>query len=136
MLGYGVGSKFFRIFADLGLESADRTRRIEKRTADVNLARVNLHVKSQRMAELINAARAPGDAFLDRLAHRANFTVKKIHVMAPNFEPSATVHRGSPFTERSHQSIAMTIVEFPRSRSQSCRREWIRAIVINPKIDI
>ena len=136
MLGHGGGPKFFGIFADLGLELSDRARRIEERTADVNFARVNLDVKSERMAELVDAARTPGDTVLDRLAHRANFTVKKIDVMAANLEPSAAVHRGSPIAERSHQAVAMTIVQFLRSRSQSRRREWMLAVVINSKIDI
>ena len=121
MLGYGRGPKFFGIFAYQGLEFGDRTRRIKKWTADVNFARVNLHMKSERMTKLIDAARASGDAVLDRLAHRADFTVNEIDVMAPNLEPSAAVHPRSPLAKRSHQSIKMTIVQFLRSRSQSRR---------------
>jgi hypothetical protein len=136
MLGYGSSPKFFRIFAYQGLEFGDRARRIVKRTADVNFARVNLHMKSERMTKLIDAAGTSGDAVLDRLAHRANFTVKKIDVMAPNLEPSAAVHRRSPLAKRSHQSIKMTIVKLLRSRSQSRRREWIGAGVIDSEIDI
>src|SRR5208282_3229232 len=121
MLAHGGGTKFFRILAHQGLEFGNRTGRCVERTADLNFARVDLHVKSERMAELIDAARTPGDAFLDRRAHRANFTVKKIDVMAPDFKPSSPVHRRSPFTERGHQSIRVTIVQFLRSRSQSRR---------------
>ena len=136
MLGHGSGPKLFGIFAHHGLELRDRIRRIVERTADVNLARVNLDMKSERMTELIDAARTPGDAILDRVAHRANFTIKKIDVIAAHLEPSAAIHRGSPFAERSHQPVGVTIVKFLRSRSQSRNREWMLAVVINSKIDI
>ena len=97
----------------------------------MNFSRVNLHVKSERMPELVDAARAPGDAIFDRFAHGSNFTVEKIDVIALDLEPSATVHSGAPLAERSHQAVCMAIVEVLRSRSQSCRRERLRAVVID-----
>jgi hypothetical protein len=114
----------------------DRIRRIVKRTADVNLARVNLDMKSERMAKLVDAAWTPGDAILNRVANRATFAVKKIDVIAPHLEPSAAIHSGSPLAERSHQPVGMAIVEFLRSRSQSRNREWMLAVVVNSEIDI
>src|SRR5712692_4265324 len=128
--------KRFRILRDLRLEPGDRGGRIEKRAADVNLARVNLHVKSQRMAELIEAARPAPDAFIDRFAHRANFAVQEIDVMAANFEPSAAIHTRSPFAKRSDQLRYMPIVQLLRGRSQSHRRERTRRVVVDSKIDI
>src|ERR1700735_289867 len=104
--------------------------------ADVNFPRVNLDMKSQRMPELIDAAQTPGDTILNRVAHRANFTIKKIDVIAANLEPAAAVHGQSPIAERGHQVVAMTIVELLRGRSQSGNREWMLAIVINSQIDI
>src|SRR5208282_2510630 len=136
LLAHGGGPKLFRIFAYNGLELGNRAGRDVERTADLNFASVNLHVKSERMAKLISAARPPGDAFLYRRAHRANFTVKKIDAMAPDFEPSSPVHSRPPFTERSYQTICVTIVQFPGSRSQRCRRERIRAVVINSQVDV
>ena len=65
----------------------------------MNFARINLNMKSQRMAELVNAAWAPRDAVLDRLAHCANFTIKKIDMMAANLQPSSAVHAGSPIAK-------------------------------------
>src|SRR5271155_5381584 len=136
MLGHRGGSKFFRILADHRLELGDRPAGREQRTADVNLARVDLHVKSQRMPKLIDAARTPGDEILDRVPHCANFTVKKIHVMPSNLEPSTTVHGRSPRAERRYQSRRMTIVQFLRSRFQSHCREGTLGVVVNPQIDI
>ena len=75
MFGHRGRSKFFRILADYRLELGDCPARREQRTADVNLASVDLHMKSQRMPKLIDAARTPGDEILDRLPHRANLTV-------------------------------------------------------------
>ena len=49
MLRDGCRPKFLRIFAHQRLELGDRAGRREQRTADVNLARINLYVKSHRM---------------------------------------------------------------------------------------
>src|SRR5271156_1892140 len=136
MLGHRGGSKFFRILADHRLELGDRPAGREQRTADVNLARVDLHVKSQRMPKLIDAARTPGDEILDRVPHCANFTVKKIHVMPSNLEPSTTVHGRSPRAERRYQTLGMTIVQLLRSRFQSHCREGMLGVGVNPQIDI
>ena len=102
----------------------------------MNLARVDLQMKSQRMPKLIDAARTPGDEILDRLPHRANLTVQKIHVMPPNLKPSTTVHRRSPRAEWRYQSLRMTIVQLLRSRFQSHCREGTLSVVVNPQIDI
>ncbi len=102
----------------------------------MNFAGVNLYVKSQRMSELVDAARATGDAVLDSRAHRANFTVEKINVIAANLEPSAAVHSRPPLAKPSHQVVAMPIVQLLRCRSQSRRREGMGAVVIDSEIDI
>src|ERR1700719_3887542 len=123
MLGHSSGPKFFRIFTDFRLELSDQARLIEERTAYVNLARVNLNMKSQRMPELVDAARTPGDTVLNRVAHRANLAIKKIDMMSTNLQPSSAVDTRSPIAERGHKVLAMTIVQFLRSRSQSGDRE-------------
>ncbi len=102
MLGHGGVRNFSGYSRTIRLELSDHVRRIEKRTADVNFARINLHMKSQRMPELIDAARTPGDAILDRVAHRANLTIKKIHVIAPNLE--AILRRSPPVPNRRTKS--------------------------------
>src|SRR5258708_3909705 len=50
MFAYDRAPKLLRIMGDLRLESGDGGGRIEKRAAYVNLAGVNLDVKSERMA--------------------------------------------------------------------------------------
>ena len=117
-------------------EFANRICRIEERATDVNLARIDLNMKSQRMSKLIDAARTPGDAIFDRLAHRANFTIKKIDMIAANLQPSSAVYTRSPIAERSYQVVTMTIVQFLRSGSQSGNRERMLVVVINSEIDI
>src|SRR6267154_443320 len=96
----------------------------------MRLPGINLILKPDRMAELIDGVDFAPDTSLDQVPYPAQVAIEKIYSMAPNRQPSATVDGRAPSAGRRYQAADVAVIKFARREIEPVKREGGGRIVI------
>ena len=129
-------AQFRRIVGAQPLELVELAARIVERPAIVHLAQVNLGLKSQRMAKLIDGVGLTCAALLDYLSHAAQVSIQQIDLPPADQQPAAAVYPGAPIAKTRHEALKMTIVEFTGCCVKLFGRERRVGEVVKAEVDV